>query len=210
MVKANRTTRLEQERANRKQARRDRLEEILDEIAAADIPLLTTRLLHPAPSSSASSSAVPVRVSYRRLFPSIADLLEYPIIKGLDKTDVPTSKMRARLEAHRETMKAHVLEWRVTVEGYLAEVIREGCVADGLKKIATVPSLSVEKSEPNPFNGVSDDLKLLLRADSLFESRAGIPFVYNSQLCTSLSSIWISGSEAPLDLSIYKRHKKGQ
>ncbi|KAF8594200.1 hypothetical protein BDV93DRAFT_502159 [Ceratobasidium sp. AG-I] len=209
MVRANRTARLAEEKAERKRARRLQLERIMNEIKAADPLLIDTTILTPAPCSSPD----PVRVIHRRLFPLAVDLLEYPIIKSLDETDIPGSDMEARFEEHREAIEAHVLEWRIKVEGHLAEVLRQGRVSDGLKKAAPAPKLPVGKSASNPFTGVSDDLKLLLRADSLFESKTGplsIPVAYNYLLSSSLSNMWGVCRETPLDLTQFNRDGKAQ
>lgn len=185
MLEANRASRLAEEQAQRKRARKLKLEQIMDDIKAAD-PLLVDISISPLSSRSASDSNAPVvQVSHRRLFPLVIDLLEYPIIKSLEETDVPASEMERHLEGHREEIKAHLLKWRVQTEGLLAELLRQGRVSDGLEKAAPVPKLPVQKSEPNPFNGVSDDLKLLLRADSLFESGDAsdeTPYTYDTRI----------------------------
>ena len=53
----------------------------------------------------------------------------------------------------------------------MAEALRQGRASDGLKKTAPAPKPPVGKSESNPFKGVSNDLKLLLRADRLPQSK---------------------------------------
>ncbi|KAF8594922.1 hypothetical protein BDV93DRAFT_529006 [Ceratobasidium sp. AG-I] len=213
ILRINRTNRLAVEKTQRGLARRMKLEQIMAEIKAADPFIIDARIPSLMPRSSTEPNAPAVRVRHQRLFPLAVDLLEYPIIKGLDETDIPDSAMEARFEEHREVIKAHVLEWRIKIEGHLAGLLREGRVSDGLKKAAPAPKLPVGKSEPNPFNGLSDDLKLLLRADSLFDSKLGMhsfAVTYPSLLSSSLSNMWGLRRDKPLDLTSYKRYGKAQ
>ncbi|KAF8594199.1 hypothetical protein BDV93DRAFT_481991 [Ceratobasidium sp. AG-I] len=212
ILQANRLVRLAQEEKQRKYARRRKLAQIMEEIQAAEPLLINTRISLPRLASQSTASVV--QVSHQRFFPLTADLLEYPIIQSLDETDIPASAMEARFEAHREAIKAHVLKWKIKIEGHLAGLLREGRASDGLKKAAPAPTLPVGKSEPTPFKGVSEDLKLLLRADSLFEPRRallGTPVTYDSLLAASFSiSAWGLFRARPLDLTEYKRHGKAQ
>lgn len=81
------------------------------------------------------------------------------------------------------------------------------------KESSPMPKLPVGKSKPNLFNSVSDDLKLLLHADSLFEYKIGSicrPVTYEPFFTMSLLTSWGTHRTTPLDLSVYKRYGKGQ
>lgn len=214
MLRTNRPIRLVEETERRKHARRRKLEQIMDEIRDAEPPFVDAHILHPASRSAPNANPPPVQVSRRRLFPVSADLLEYPIIKDLDEKDVADSEMGPRFEAHREVIKAHVLKWRIKIEGYLAELIRKGRVSDGLKRTAPAPLLPIEKSKPNPLNGLSTDLKLLFRADSLFESGSASsdPPVPYDALFNTHPLLLMHGLRrgCALELPDYKRHGKAQ
>jgi len=212
ILQDNRTLRLEREKAQRKRARIIKLEQILEEIRDAE-PLLIDARVSPAALHSSESNTSTIRIVRQRIFPLIVDLLEYPAVKELGETDVPDSEMEARLEEHRGVIEAHILEWRIKVEGHLADVIRKGRVSDGLKKAAPVSKLPVGESDPNPLSGLSDDLKLLLRADSLFESRiwtCSKPVTYDVLLAWSFPNIWSAPRTEPLVLASYKRCGKAQ
>lgn len=131
----------------------------------------------------------------------------------MDETDIPDSEMEAHFEAHREEIKAHILEWRIKIKGHLAGLPRKGHISDGLKKAVPVPNLPIGRSKPNLFDSVSDDLKLLLCADSLFESKTGslsIPVTYDACLSLDLSKILGLRMGKHLDLAIYKQYRKAQ
>lgn len=173
MLEETRAIRLGEARAQRAHARKSKLGQIMSDIKRADPLVISVRISPLMPRSGSDSTAPEIWVSHKRLFPTTADLLEFPIIKSLNETDATASEMQARFENHREEIDAHILEWRTKTERHLAELLRQGRVADRLKKAVAASKLAVERSEPNPFNGLSNDLKLLLRADSLFESEPG-------------------------------------
>lgn len=213
ILEADRSSRVAQEKEQRKHARKQKLEQLVKKIKDAEPPLIKAHISRLAPRSASDSNAPATQVVHRRLFPQLADLLEFPLIKSLAETDVPASGMEARFKRHREDIKAHILEWKIKTEGHLAELLRQGHVSDGLKKAAPAPVLSVGESEPDPFDGVSDDLKLLLRADSLFESiySPKTPVTYDNLLENrSYWSMSDPGWGRPLDLSKVKRHTKAQ
>lgn len=210
MLKENRAARLEQEKTERKRVRRRKLIKILDDRREAEPPLFAMRIPLPEPGSSIESTTSIIEIQHRRPFPLIADLLGYPTIKSLDKTDIPDSEVDARFEENVEAIKVHVLEWRIMLEGHLAGLIREGRVSDGLKEVASPLKLLVEESEPNPFNTLSDDLQLLLRADSLFMSNSGYPLAYDHVFISTILNNSTRRREKPLDLSTFKRHEKAQ
>lgn len=216
----NRSSRLAQEKEQRKCDRKRKLEQLVKNIAGTEPPLIQAHILRAAPHSSSDSNAPAIPVSHKRLFPLTEELLAFPLIKSLAETDVSASGMEARFDRHREDIKALILEWRIKTEGYMADLIRKGRVSDGLDGAAPAPKLLVGASEPNPFDGVSDDLKLLLRADSLFESAhwPKTPVTYDVLLKNrdywSRSDHEEEGSDSdevrPLDLSKCKRHVKAQ
>lgn len=142
----------------------------------------------------------------------IIDLLEHPIIKNLNETEASLSKMEARFERRRGKIHAHISKWRLQTEGHLAELIRKGREDEGLEE-APDPILPVKKSMPNPFDNISDDLNLLLRADSLFESTRGplaTPLTYSSLISSPEPSVYALLREQRLDLTRYKRHAEAQ
>lgn len=189
------------------------------DIKDSEPPLIKVRIPRIAPRTASDSNSTLAQISYERPFPLTRDLLEYPLIKSLAETDVSASVMEIRFKGHHEDIEALILDWRIKTEGYMAELIRKGRESDGLKKIAAAPVLPVGEFEPNPFDGISDDLKLLFRADSLFESASPkIPVSYDRRLesrdywglCEVQEEDSSSDEVRPLDLSKFKRHAKAQ
>ncbi|KAF8600706.1 hypothetical protein BDV93DRAFT_525280 [Ceratobasidium sp. AG-I] len=212
LLERNRDSRLANEKAQRKYARKMKLSQLLNNIKHTDSPLIDTDIMNPTPSSIAVLHAPIVRVSHQRLFPLTVDLLEHPIMKSLDETDETALETEARFQEHREEIDSHILEWRLKIEGHMAELLRKGRKADGLEQVAPAPVLPVKESEPNPFDNISEDLKILLRADSLFEADCSLstPVNYNTLLAAPNFSVYSVPRERPLDLARYKRHAEAQ
>ncbi|KAF8600704.1 hypothetical protein BDV93DRAFT_510727 [Ceratobasidium sp. AG-I] len=212
LLERNRELRLETEKEQRKHARKLKLSQLLSHIKDADPPLIDAQIKNIEPPSWIPSSPT-IKVSHQRVFPLAVDLLEYPIMKSLDEADVSASEMEARFEEHREEINAHISEWRVQIEGHMAELLRKGRESDGLREAAPAPILPVVELEPNPFDKVSDDLKILLRADSLFESTSSpfmTPFNYSALTSVRGSSMYAHLREHPLDLAGYRRDARAQ
>lgn len=213
MLKVNRKSRLADEKLQRKEARKRKLEQIISELKGAEPPILEARISPLAPHSVSDFNSPTVQISHQRISPLAVDLLEFPIIKRLVESDVPASEVEVRFQKHRQEIQVHVLQWRVQVESHLAGLLWRGRVSDGLA-VAPASILPVEESEPDPFDGVSDDLKLLLRADSLFDSAISLfqaTVAYNTLMLPHDFEIFLGPQKArALDLPGYKRHAKSQ
>lgn len=212
LLEANRALRLDDEKMRRKNDRKIKLDQLLKNMKLAEPPCIDAQIPNLVPPL-AGPHASTVQVCHQRLFPTTADLLVYPLMKTLDETDVTASEMEARFKEHREEIDAHISEWRLQTEGHLAELLRKGRVSDGLEEKTPPPILPVEESEPNPFDSVSDDLKILLRADSLFESSHGpyaAPVTYYALISPQSYSGYDMRRGLPLDLTRYKREADAQ
>lgn len=157
----------------RKSTRRTRLIHLLNNIKTDTAPLVHTTITRPAdpessPSTSTSSEPT-AEITHKGIFPDFADALEWPIIKSLYETDVPTPEMEVSFEEHRAEIDALISDWTSRVEEQMAELLRKGRVSDGLPKEPPEPVWPLEESKPNPFQDLSVDQKLLYRADSFFE-----------------------------------------
>ena len=212
LLERNRESRLENEKAQRRYDRMTKLSQLLSNIKHADPPLIDTHIKDIAPPFLSDSKSPIVKVTHQRLFPLAVDILEHPIMKSLEETDVSASEMEARFEQHGEQINAIISEWRLYIEGYMAELLRNGRVPDGLEEATPAPILPVGESEPDPFDNVSDDLKILLRADSLFESTSS-PFMTAFNYSTPFVVPHFSSSAFPrerIDLTKYRRHSEAQ
>lgn len=192
MLEKNRTARLEKEMADRKAARKARLVLLLGNINLGTPPLVQATIPRPANASvgsfSPGANASTVEISHRGVFPDFVDALEWPVFKDLYEIDLPIADMLAHFEEHREEIYTLISEWKTRVEGRMAEVLRKGRESDGLPKEAPDPILPVEESDLNPFQDLSDDQKILYRADSFFESLKGKPQGAGSFFDTVVSS----------------------
>lgn len=205
LLEANRALELEHEKAQRRNTRKTKLNQLLNNIKLGELPLIDAEIRNPAPPSMSGCRGAPVEVLHQRIFPAVADLLDRPIIKSLVEADVSIFEMEARFKRHQEEIDVCILEWRLRTERHLANLLRKGRVSDGLEP-ARASILPVEGSEPDPFGNISADLKLLLRADSLFESASGS----NLAPVTYYFLVSMLPIDKPLDLTQCKRHAEAQ
>lgn len=134
-------------------------------------------------------------------------------MKSLNETDMSAAEMEIRFMEHREEIDGLISGWRAQTEGHLAELLRKGRVLDALEETAPTPILPVVEPEPNPLDNVSDDLKILLRADSLFDSLSGpygAPVTYHSLISPQGYSGYEVPRGYPLNLTRYKCQAEAQ
>lgn len=186
------------------------MEEVLDDVRDEEPFLINTHVLTPQTRSSTEANASTIEILHHRPFPLITDLLEYPAIRSLEETDALDSDTDTRLEEYREAIEAHVLKWRIDIENYLAGLIRQGRASDGLEPAPPAPTLFSRNSNSNLLDGFSDDLKLLLRADSIFTTDSGFPFTYDRLLASTHSDESGRPIQRPVDFSGFKRHERAQ
>ncbi|ELU40973.1 hypothetical protein AG1IA_04997 [Rhizoctonia solani AG-1 IA] len=123
-----------------------------------------------SPSSSSSNSGAvepPMHTIFRDIFPIIVDALEWPVVKALYKTDRSVSDMVQQFSENRDEIEACIDNWKSDLHTRMAEMLRKDEDIEGQGQVLT-PCLVVQKDDSDPFQHLSDDLKLLLRADSLF------------------------------------------
>ncbi|KAJ1300166.1 hypothetical protein OPQ81_011918 [Rhizoctonia solani] len=128
----------------------------------------------PAEASSDTSPTHPantggaVKIShtnFRGIFPDIVDALEWPVVKSLHETDTSVDEMEQNFVEHRAEIDTAIAEWQTATHALMAEMLRRD---QDIGDEPLTPRLIVTKGDSNPFANLSDDLKLLLRADSLF------------------------------------------
>ncbi|GAB1527076.1 hypothetical protein RhiTH_010251 [Rhizoctonia solani] len=123
-----------------------------------------------SPSSSSSNSGAvepPMHTIFRDIFPIIVDALEWPVVKALYETDRSVSDMVQQFSENRDEIEACIDNWKSDLHTRMAEMLRKDEDIEGQGQVLT-PCLVVQKDDSDPFQHLSDDLKLLLRADSLF------------------------------------------
>jgi hypothetical protein len=187
-------------------------------IRFARAPIIAATIRTPLASSSGDEQSTTL-VQHVGVFPDIADALAWPVVKDLHETDVPIPEMETQFELHRAEIDAEINDWILRVEAHMAELLRKGRVTDDLDDEAADPTLPVEAgTTADPFKDVSADLKLLLRADSLFEStKSGSlpPLAYDVLVTSGYSYVYnplhpMRPFKAPLDLTKFKRHTEAQ
>jgi hypothetical protein len=221
LLEVNRAARLEREKSVRKQSRKERLDRFLTEIKAARAPIIDVTIRTPAvpPAPSSGDEHSPIAVKHVGVFPDIADALEWPVVKNLHETDVPVAEMETQLEEHRAEIGTELNDWISRVESRVAKLLRIAREADDLTPEAPDLTLPVEEgSTANLLQDVSADLKLLLRADSLFESTRSAslpPLAYDAMIASGYGHTYdplrgMRASKTPLDFTKFKCHTGAQ
>lgn len=200
----NRTLGLESQKIQRKNARKTKIDQLLNDLRLAEPPAIEVDMPNPAPPSMSGCCGSPFSIGHQRIFPAMVGLLDRPIMANLVETDVSVPEMEACFWRHRKEIDTYISEWRRQTEGYLAKLLQKGRASDGLK--AAPASVLPAQSELHLFTGISANLKVLLRADSLFESTNGPNLAPLNYYCLLV--------QFPLgkllDLNNCKRHAEAQ
>ncbi|KAG8682868.1 hypothetical protein FRC11_014252, partial [Ceratobasidium sp. 423] len=121
--------------------------------AIKDRDILTVEVSSHSPDSEGPTSA-----SYEPPFPNFSHTLKSPVILDLCETDRSVAEMEAKLEQHREEIEGYMTEWK------------------------NDSTLIAHDKKSDPFAKLPDDIKRLLRADSLFSTTSlvglGRPLTY--------------------------------
>ncbi|CAE6435959.1 unnamed protein product [Rhizoctonia solani] len=151
-----------------KKARKASLLELLAGLESQVSPKLRFKFHHPLSSTLGYVSSSPYRP-----FPDIATMLDWPIIKDLLETDYPVKEIIILFEKNQEAIQNLVAEWKHRIESRFANLVRHGrgshVSGDSLQSTWLEP----EKGS-DPFADLTDDHKLLLRADALFYDTSSV------------------------------------
>ncbi|KAH7332976.1 hypothetical protein B0J17DRAFT_721813 [Rhizoctonia solani] len=194
LLTANREARLNQERAERQQARKSCLDRFLSDINHNTPPLPEFRLSH-TPSSYLD------HYTYEDIFPD---------------ADLSAKDFGKRLHKNKDKIIVLLAQWQDTVRGHMVGLLR----TESRPPHSTIhPPESVDS---DPFIDLSDDFKLLLRADSLFyltgpRDGVKVPFNYreafeagHSIYCHDRDGLWVGGPRDPVDLDRFRRYSRAQ
>ncbi|QRW15550.1 reticuline oxidase [Rhizoctonia solani] len=134
-------------------------------------------------------------VSHRDAFPDFAHTLNWSIVKDIFETDATEEEMEVKFGQHRDEIRALITEWKDQVHTRLASSVRN---AFEERNEPLRPTISVFNEEPDTLANISDNLKLLLRADSFFR-RSGLSSLSKQPLGYSmiLSMKDLVGSHSP-------------
>ncbi|CAE6535148.1 unnamed protein product [Rhizoctonia solani] len=195
LLEARRVERLKAEHEERKSGRQRRLVELFDGIKQEVCSSLET--LRGRESGIFPDSKRTYKTDYRYdVFPSLGHALAWPLVKDLHETDSTPEEMEARFEKRREEVETLVNEWRTSIPAhFLNQAKANGTVLR--------PVLTSYRGGSGPFINLSDDLKRLLRADSVFYTTSPlgnkkIPATYSSILDTEgLSALLCTPDNAP-------------
>ncbi|CAE6467598.1 unnamed protein product [Rhizoctonia solani] len=162
-LETNREERLRVERDARKTSRWARLSELLMGIKTQNASKLRFEVQRQAPSSSGPKTTTTVIL--QAPFPDFTCTLEWPVVKNLYETDSTAMEMKVKFEEHQEEIEALITEWQNKIQSHFANLVRDGSEVQGA---ILQPTTIVCANDSDPFADMSDDLKLLLRADTLF------------------------------------------
>lgn len=190
---------------------------LLNQIKSSATPILQLSVLPPTIPPETSSSASPHDVSHAGVFPDSVDALVWPVVKALCDNDTSVEKFEASFEEHRAEIDTQIAEWKSNVEAHMADLLRSGRESDSTEGEILRPTLVVTENDEDPFATVSDNLKLLLRADSFFHPVrspvVGVPLVYDAVITGGYSyqsSYSMKPIKNPLDLARFKRYDEAQ
>ncbi|KDN34642.1 hypothetical protein RSAG8_12267, partial [Rhizoctonia solani AG-8 WAC10335] len=203
LLEANRNRRSQLARQKRQNERRGRLSELFRAIKKQGGFTVEITAQHPAVSLSGST---PVTASYEPPFPEVNYVLDFPVVLDLYETDRTTAEMEEKFEQHRAEIEEYISEWKARIQAHCSTLARQGPKVT--KKILQ-STLTASNNKSDPFANLSDDLKRLLRADSLFSTTAqfnlGRPATYGSVLrfeglIGTHTSLWAAMAKTPPNL----------
>ncbi|CAE7195526.1 unnamed protein product [Rhizoctonia solani] len=158
--------RLKDEREEQKRLRFDRLSRLLSALNKSLPPLVTLELRRLGKPPCMEYPCPPLdytelkKVSQEVAFPGIGDVHKWPVIKSLLEADITADELEETFNARREEIDAMIDEWRDNLHAKLLGFLPK------LEGDILQPTLVANDSDP--FKDLSDDMKRLLRADSLF------------------------------------------
>jgi hypothetical protein len=193
---------------------------LLAKIKSDTPPIVQLTVLPPTNSASSSTSpGNPTNISHVGVFPDLADALEWPIVKELYENDTDADQMEAQFEERRAEINILIGEWKLKVETHMADLLRQGRESDGIKGEVIKPTLIVAEKDTDPFADVSENVRLLLRADSFFHptkaTTTGPPLVYDAAVAAGYSYNYstvhpMKPHKQALDLTRFHRYEEAQ
>ncbi|CUA70927.1 hypothetical protein RSOLAG22IIIB_09201 [Rhizoctonia solani] len=166
ILQANRTERLEDERLKRIEERKAHLSKLFLNTKDQMSPTLKFKIRLPDLSSKEKLVAT---VRFNAPFPNLDYLLSWPFLKNFPEPEATVDDMEARFEENRVQIQGYITEWQNSVEAGFVDQLRQDPVIQG--KILQSTNIITKKSDS--FSNLSDELKMLLRADSLFYADYG-------------------------------------
>ncbi|EUC59594.1 hypothetical protein RSOL_321130 [Rhizoctonia solani AG-3 Rhs1AP] len=209
LLESNRQERLKKERITRQEARKSCLNWFLSDIKRNTPPLLEVKF---RPDLDRYSSDY----SFNDIFPDVEDVLEWHLFRSMDDNDLDIATFRQRLQKKKDEILDLLVQWKEMIRGRMVDLLRTESRA--YDQILQPP----DSTTSNPFTELSDDFKLLLRADSLFYltgpyDGVKVPFTYReaveagrSLYCHDRDGLWCGGIRDPLDVDRFRRYSKAQ
>ncbi|QRV82284.1 hypothetical protein RhiJN_10299 [Ceratobasidium sp. AG-Ba] len=224
VIEANREDRLEREKEERKRARRTKFDVYLKSINEAREPIIDVQIPFleiPGSTFHSSSNTHPstVQIKHMGIFPRTSDARRWDEVKGLLEEDRTVEEMEQQFNLHRPEIIRHANKWVDDIQDHLVELLRKAREEDGLSRDIP-PALAVAPGDsPDLLETKTLNLKILLRADSLFESGRldqHLPVVYDAAVSNGYPPAHRFlygpplGPELGLDVTKIKRHIKAQ
>ncbi|KAG8718246.1 hypothetical protein FRC09_012950 [Ceratobasidium sp. 395] len=218
LLEVNHEDRLEKEKSERKRVRRTRLETYLKAIKEEKEPIIDITIPPVAiPGSTSAPTPPDISIKHIGIFPNIADALEWDQMKRFLEDDISVADMEEQVSKCLPDITRRVDKWIDDVEGDLVELLRKGREADNLGQDIPDASIPVPDASSSPLGNATGNEKILLRADSLFESKHGgiqPPLVYDAAVLDGYPPLvypyFIQGYEQPLDMAKLKQHAGAQ
>ncbi|KAG8729072.1 hypothetical protein FRC11_009548 [Ceratobasidium sp. 423] len=158
--------RLKAERGERKELRFDRLRRLLSLLKQQNPPLVAFKARRLGKPPCTEYPCPPFdytelkSISQKIASPEIADVHKWPVIRSMLEAETTADELEQAFIARRSEIDAMVVEWRDKFHARLLSFLPE------IEGEILRPTLVADNSDP--FKNLSDDMKRLLRADSLF------------------------------------------
>lgn len=99
--------------------------------------------------------------------PEFSDVAEWPIVKQIVEPDVPLLEMEMNLVQRRAELDQEISNWGNSIKKSLADALRKELAECGYTLESPIVGTIASNLPANPFEDISPDTQLFIRADSI-------------------------------------------
>lgn len=132
--------------------------------------------------------------------PELADALKWPVVKQLVESEIAYKEVETCFVHHKPEIETETLNWCASIKSTLADLLRKGFSVSDYSTGTQVLDIMAQDVKPNPFENLSEEMQLLLRADSMFCPSEGDSRVLYDQYLVSMRSFVGRSYEKKQDL----------
>lgn len=123
------------------------------------------------PSSLADAVSEALRVVP---VPELSDALEWPVMKLLAGDRTPVAEVEARFAELQGEIDMEISRWCTGIKNTLVGLLREGFSEHAYMVVDQVLGTMAQDIKPDPFEHLTPEMQLFLRADSIFADSANL------------------------------------